>query len=141
MTIGSSRLGPPVKTKQFLISPPASPPVGWTSVEESAPTPVDYNLLAALSRLRLRGTVVCVCVCVFVCMCVMCLYTCACWYVCGVHILAYCVSCLFLCFHSPCNRYKKASKSILAIRTINSNPSLAVTTVPQCSVVVESRTC
>ena len=59
VTIGSSRLGPPAKTKQFLISPPTSPPVGWTPVQEAAPSSVDYNLLAALSRLRMGGLFTC----------------------------------------------------------------------------------
>ena len=59
VTIGSSTLGPPARTKQFLISPPTSPPVGWTPVQEESPS-VDYNLLAALSRLRMGGLFTCV---------------------------------------------------------------------------------
>lgn len=31
------RLKPPVSDKNFLISPPGSPPVGWEQVEEDAP--------------------------------------------------------------------------------------------------------
>ena len=54
MTIGDTKLSLPDKGKQFLISPPASPPVGWEPIEENAPV-IDYNLIAAMSRLRLPG--------------------------------------------------------------------------------------
>lgn len=40
---------PPV-TRQFLISPPASPPVGWEQPHEDRPV-VDYDLLAAMAQL------------------------------------------------------------------------------------------
>jgi len=40
---------PPV-TRQFLISPPASPPVGWEQPREDRPV-VDYDLIAAMAQL------------------------------------------------------------------------------------------
>ena len=54
VTIGQRKLSLPERTKQFLISPPASPPVGWEPISEDPPT-VDYNLIAALSQLRKPG--------------------------------------------------------------------------------------
>ena len=43
-------LKPPALTKQFLISPPASPPAGWCPREEGEPL-VNHDLLAALANL------------------------------------------------------------------------------------------
>lgn len=40
----------PKLTKQFLISPPASPPVGWEPVTESSPC-IDVQLISAIANL------------------------------------------------------------------------------------------
>lgn len=48
--IGTKNLQPPAPFKQFLISPPASPPAGWEPREEGEPL-VNHDLLAALATL------------------------------------------------------------------------------------------
>lgn len=49
-------LQPPVSDKNFLISPPGSPPVGWESIREDPPnaSPLADDLMEALKRLQIQ---------------------------------------------------------------------------------------
>lgn len=51
-----NHLAPPPMEKNFLISPPGSPPVGWEQIQEDPPNaaPLAEDLLAALERLELN---------------------------------------------------------------------------------------
>ena len=79
--IGSKQLELPKKMRNFLISPPTSPPVGWEQTQEAPPTMLDYKLVSALASLQLPGVCGCGCGCVGVWVC-----TCACMRV-HVHVL------------------------------------------------------
>lgn len=52
---GGTHLRPPAIEKNFLISPPGSPPVGWEQVVEDPPnvSPLAEDLIAALHKLHL----------------------------------------------------------------------------------------
>ncbi|EAU81995.1 calcineurin-binding protein [Coprinopsis cinerea okayama7 len=49
-------LQPPAVEKNFLISPPGSPPVGWEQIREDPPnaTPLAADLISALNKLKLQ---------------------------------------------------------------------------------------
>jgi hypothetical protein len=49
-------LKPPAVEKNFLISPPGSPPVGWEQIREDPPnsTPLADDLMAALHKLKIQ---------------------------------------------------------------------------------------
>lgn len=50
-------LHPPALEKNFLISPPGSPPVGWEPVKEDPPnaTPLAEDLISALQKLQISA--------------------------------------------------------------------------------------
>lgn len=48
-------LRPPTPQRQFLISPPASPPVGWEPSEEQQPG-INYDIIAALAGMAPGGS-------------------------------------------------------------------------------------
>lgn len=55
-TADENLLRPPPIEKNFLISPPGSPPVGWEQIREEPPnaTPLADDLIAALRKLKLQ---------------------------------------------------------------------------------------
>ena len=54
---GGTHLRPPAIEKNFLISPPGSPPVGWEQAVEEPPNvaPLAEDLIAALHKLQLAA--------------------------------------------------------------------------------------
>ncbi|VDO40021.1 hypothetical protein V3C99_002426 [Haemonchus contortus] len=50
----SSLLSPPPLEKQFLISPPCSPPLGWSQTKEMAPVICNFDLMARLASFALE---------------------------------------------------------------------------------------
>ena len=54
----TQHLQPPALEKNFLISPPGSPPVGWEQIKEDPPNsaPLADDLIAALRKLQLATT-------------------------------------------------------------------------------------
>lgn len=52
----ANHLAPPPLEKNFLISPPGSPPIGWEPILEEPPnaTPLAADLLVALERLEMN---------------------------------------------------------------------------------------
>eukprot|EP01137_Pigoraptor_chileana_P012901 Opistho-2@65757 len=49
-----TRLAVPLSTRQFLLSPPASPPVGWEPITEHHPV-IDHDLVAAICSMSNKG--------------------------------------------------------------------------------------
>lgn len=50
--VSNKNLQPPAPTKQYLISPPCSPPINWQQADESEPHIFNHDLLAALAILN-----------------------------------------------------------------------------------------